>query len=176
MLGEARKRFKKIPNLQKISVWFIEADAMSELVQRYGANLLDTIVDSFSFCVMGMQGGKACLEQLRETVKLKMENGQILLLENMRSLNLLFAIYQDVTAETVVSAGGKGCIYNQDVKKMIQDASGIVIEDEKSFFDVLRSSCGFVISNWYNPSVDMPYLNLVGNICNFELSLILIDV
>ena len=29
--------------------------------------------------------------------------------------------------------GGKGCIYNQDVKKMIQDASGIVIEDEKSF-------------------------------------------
>ena len=77
-----------------------------------------------------------------------MENGQILLLENMRSLNLLFAVYQDVTAETVASAGGKGCIYNQDVKKMIQDASGIVIEDENSFFDVLRSSCGFVISNW----------------------------
>ena len=113
MLGEATKRFKKIPDLQKISVWFIEADAMSELVQRYGANLFDTIVDSFSFCVICMQGGKACLEQLRETVKLKMENGQILLLENMRSLNLLFAVYQDVTAETVVSAGGKGCIYNQ---------------------------------------------------------------
>ena len=80
-----------------------------------------------------MQGAKACLEQLRETVKLKKENGQILLLENTRSLNLLFAVYQDVTAETVASAGGKGCIYNQDVKKMIQDASGIVIEDEKSF-------------------------------------------
>ena len=53
-------------------------------------------------------GAKACLEQLRETVKLKKENGQILLLENTRSLNLLFAVYQDVTAETVASAGGKG--------------------------------------------------------------------
>ena len=34
---------------------------MSELVQRYGANLFDTIVDSFSFCVMGMQGGEGLL-------------------------------------------------------------------------------------------------------------------
>lgn len=133
MLGEARKRFKKIPDLQKIPVRFIEADATSELVQRFGANSFDTIVDSFSFCVMGMQGAKACLEQLRETVKPKKENGQILLLENTRSSNLLFALYQDVTAETVASAGGKGCIYNQDVTKMIQDTSGIVIEDEKSF-------------------------------------------
>ena len=76
----------------------------------------------------------------------------------------------------MASAGGKGCIYNQDVKKMIQDASGIVIEDEKSFFDVLRSSCGFVILKWQYPSVDKPNMSLIQNISNFELSLSLIKV
>ena len=43
-------------------------------------------------------------------------------------------------------------------------------------FDVLRSRCDFVILNWYYPSVDMPNMSLIGNICNFELSLSLIDM
>ena len=101
---------------------------MSELVQRYGANLFDTIVDSFSFCVICMQGGKACLEQLRETVKLKKENGQILLLENTCSLNLLFAVFPGCHSRNCGVCRGKR-VHIQS----IQDTSGIVIEDEKSF-------------------------------------------
>ena len=45
-----------------------------------------------------------------------------------------------------------------------------------TLFVVLRSSCGFVISNWKYPTVYMPNMSLIGNICNFELSLRLIDV
>ena len=176
MLGEATKRFKKFLTCKRSLFGLSRQMPCPNWYRDMEQICLTRLLIVSLFVSWVCKGGKACLEQLRETVKLKMENGQILLLENMRSLNLLFAVYQDVTAETVASAGGKGCIYNQDVKKMIQDASGIVIEDEKSFFDVLRSSCGFVISNWYNPSVNMPYLNLVGNICNFELSLSLIDI
>mmetsp|Transcript_26973 Transcript_26973/g.63337 ORF Transcript_26973/g.63337 Transcript_26973/m.63337 type:complete len:284 (-) Transcript_26973:79-930(-) len=133
MLGEAKKRFQKVSNLNDIPVRFIEADATSELVQRFGANSFDTVVDSFSFCVMGTEGAKSCLEQMRQTVKPKKDNGQILLLENTRSSNPLFGLYQDLTAETVASAGGKGCVYNQDVTKLIQETSGIIIKEEKRF-------------------------------------------
>jgi len=134
MLGEAKKRVQSIPGLQQIPVKFIQADATSsELVERFGANSFDTVVDSFSFCVMGTQGAKNCLEQMKQVVKTKPNNGQILLLENTRSSNPLLGIYQDATAETVASAGGKGCVYNQDVTKMIQASGGIEIVEENSF-------------------------------------------
>ena len=133
MLGEARKKVETIPGFQKIPVRFIQADATSELVDRFGDNSFDTVVDSFSFCVMGTQGAKNCLEQLRNVVKTEQNNGQMLLLENTRSSNPLLGLYQDATAETAASAGGKGCLYNQDVTKMIQSTKGIEIAQENSF-------------------------------------------
>jgi methyltransferase OMS1 len=133
MLGEAKKRVQNIPGLQKIPVRFIQADATSELVERFGANSFDTVVDSFSFCVMGTQGAKNCLEQMKKVVKTKQNNGLILLLENTRSSNPLLGIYQDATAEAVASAGGKGCVYNQDVTKLIKSSIGIEIVEESSF-------------------------------------------
>lgn len=133
MLGEAKKKLQKIPGLQKIPVRFIQADATSELVERFGTNSFDTVVDSFSFCVMGTQGAKSCLEQMRNVVKTKQNKGQILLLENTRSSNPLFGVYQDATAELVASSGGKGCVYNQDVTKLIQSTSGIELVHENSF-------------------------------------------
>jgi len=133
MLGEARKKFETIPGLKNIPVKFIQADATSELVERFGQGSFDTVVDSFSFCVMGTQGAKNCLEQLQSVVKTEQNNGQILLLENTRSSNPLLGLYQDATAETAASTGGKGCLYNQDVTKMIQDTKGIEIVQENSF-------------------------------------------
>ena len=133
MLGEAKKRVQNIPGLQKIPVRFVQADATSELVRRFGANSFDTVVDSFSFCVMGTQGAKKCLEQLQQVVKTEQNNGKMLLLENTRSSNPLLGLYQDATAETAASAGGKGCLYNQDVTKMIQATNGIEIVKESSF-------------------------------------------
>ena len=133
MLGEANKRVESIPGLQNIPIKFIQADATSELVQRFGNNSFDTVVDSFSFCVMGTQGAKDCLDQLRQVVKTEKDNGQMLLLENTRSSNPLLGLYQDATAETAASAGGKGCLYNQDVTKMIQQTNGVEILKESSF-------------------------------------------
>lgn len=133
MLGEAKKRLETIPGLQNIPVRFIKADATSELVQRFGEQSFDTVVDSFSFCVMGTQGAKSCLQQMKQVVKSKQRNGQILLLENTRSSNPLLGLYQDATAETAASAGGKGCVYNQDVTKMIQVTTGIQIMKETEF-------------------------------------------
>mmetsp|Transcript_3469 Transcript_3469/g.9717 ORF Transcript_3469/g.9717 Transcript_3469/m.9717 type:complete len:311 (+) Transcript_3469:98-1030(+) len=133
MLGEAEKRLKSIPGLQNIPVRFIQADATSELIERLGSRKFDTVVDSFSFCVMGTQGARACLEQMQKVVKLKQNNGQILLLENTRSSNPLLGLYQDATAEAAASAGGKGCVYNQDVTSLIQGTSGLEIVEETSF-------------------------------------------
>jgi len=133
MLNEAKKRFQSIPGLQKIPIKIVQADATSELVQLFGTNSFDTVVDSFSFCVMGTQGAKNCLEQMQKVVKTKANNGQILLLENTRSSNPLLGLYQDATAEAAASMGGKGCVYNQDVAKFILATNGIEIEQETSF-------------------------------------------
>ena len=54
------------------------------------------------------------------------------MLENSRSDNSFLGWYQDVTADAAASAGGKGCIYNQDVRQLIQD-SGFTLESEESF-------------------------------------------
>ena len=133
MLNESKKRIKSIPSLQNIPIKFIQADATSELVDRFGKESFDTVVDSFSLCVMGTTGAKSCLEQIQQVVKTKRNNGQILLLENTRSSNPVLGLYQDATAETAASAGGKGCIYNQDVTKLIQSTDGIEIINENLY-------------------------------------------
>lgn len=55
--------------------------------------------------------------------------GQVLLLENSRSSNPILGLYQDATSDAAASAGGKGCVYNQDVGSLIR-ASGMKIERE----------------------------------------------
>lgn len=58
--------------------------------------------------------------------------GRVLLLENSRSSNPVFGLYQDATADAAASMGGKGCVMNQNVEKLVRDA-GISIEVEKSY-------------------------------------------
>eukprot|EP00751_Fragilariopsis_kerguelensis_P006669 CAMPEP_0170787448 /NCGR_PEP_ID=MMETSP0733-20121128/18295_1 /TAXON_ID=186038 /ORGANISM="Fragilariopsis kerguelensis, Strain L26-C5" /LENGTH=224 /DNA_ID=CAMNT_0011133669 /DNA_START=247 /DNA_END=918 /DNA_ORIENTATION=+ len=131
MLKETKKRIQSIPSLRNnIPVKFIQADATSQLIDRFGKESFDTVVDSFSFCVMGTKGAKDCLKQIQQVVKTKRNNGKILLLENNRSSNFLVGLYQDATAEAAASAGGKGCIYNQDVTKLLQATDGIEIIEE----------------------------------------------
>lgn len=133
MLQEAKKRVSSIKSLNGIPVKFINADASSQLVELFGKGSFDTVVDSFSLCVMGNEGARKCLDQLRQVVKTKENAGQVLLLENSRSSNPLLGLYQDVTADAAASAGGKGCVYNQDVASMIRSTPGMSIENEELY-------------------------------------------
>jgi methyltransferase OMS1, mitochondrial len=112
------------------NIRFVQADATSELVQQFGTSSFDTVVDTFSFCVMGNKGARDCLQQMVQVVVKGKEgkHGQLLLLEHTRSSsNPWLGWYQDVTADTAAVWGGKGCVYNQDVSKMIQDTVGIEV-------------------------------------------------
>jgi ubiquinone/menaquinone biosynthesis C-methylase UbiE len=132
MLQQAKQRVtwmsQQYPNNEILSnIRFVQADATSELVQRFGKAKFDTVVDTFSFCVMGNKGTRDCLQQMKQVLAAP-PHGPLLLLEHTRSSsNPWLGWYQDVTADTAAVWGGKGCVYNQDVSKMIQDVGGIDI-------------------------------------------------
>ena len=129
MIREARMRADSL-NIG-IPVRFVKADATSGLVNIFGLDSFDTVVDSFSLCVMGGVGARKCLEQMAAVVKPL--TGRILLLENSRSNNPALGWYQDITATTAALAGGKGCMYNQDVASMILETNVLQIENDKAF-------------------------------------------
>lgn len=130
MLEQAQKRIASLPSLKEIPVKFVRADATSELVDKFGLDTFDTVVDSFSLCTMGNEGAKRCLNQVSQVVKSKANGGQVLLLENSRSSNPLLGMYQDATATSAAEMGGKGCVYNQNVESMIQSIPGMKIEKQ----------------------------------------------
>lgn len=131
MIQEAKNRLATMK--ATIPVTFIRADATSQLVDTFGENTFDTVVDSFSLCVMETEGAKSCIVQLSKVVKSKSSGGQILLLENSRSSNSALGWYQDLTANTAAVMGGKGCVYNQNVREMILQAHTLNIENEQLY-------------------------------------------
>lgn len=130
MLSQAEARSQQINIDKNIPIQFVKADATSELVTLFGDNKFDTVVDTFSLCVMGNEGAKKCLEEMAGVVK---ASGTILLVENTRSSNPLLGSYQDITAETAADLGGKGCVYNQNVGEMINKSKGMRLEKEERF-------------------------------------------
>lgn len=133
MLKEARERVRSLENLRNVSVSVVKADATADLVSLFGQDAFDTVVDSFSLCVMGNDGARRCLIQMSSVVKKASDGGQVLLLENSRSSNPLLAAYQDATAETAATAGGKGCLYNQDVSRLIEGTGRLRIHKEVQY-------------------------------------------
>jgi len=134
MLEQTKTKIKALNIPSHVNVSLYKADATSnELVDRYGVESFDTVVDTFSLCVMGNQGARDCLKQMSQLVKKEKDGGRILLIENTRASNPLLGWYQDVTAEAAASAGGKGCLYNQDVTAMIQQTGNSKIVKEESF-------------------------------------------
>lgn len=134
MLSEAKQKLDSLSwhhhLLDGVRVNFVKADATKDLVHTFGEASFDTVVDSFSLCVMGDQGARDCLQQLVQVVR---PTGEILLLENSRADNAIFAKYQDVTAGVAANLGGKGCAYNQDVTAMLRSTQGIDIVETKAF-------------------------------------------
>ena len=131
MLEKAQERVSGLANLAAIPVTYIKADATTELVDRFGRESFDTVVDSFSLCVMGNRGAQLCLHQMGQVIKKK--SGHVLLLENARSSNPLLGLYQDATADAAAMAGGKGCVYNQDVGSMIRATANLSIREARSY-------------------------------------------
>lgn len=130
MLDIALQRVNTLQNLKGIKVTIVKADATSELINKFKEESFDTIIDSFSLCVMGNDGAKQCIQQISKIVKKQKDHGQIFLLENSRSSNSLLGAYQDITAEAAATTGGKGCIYNQDVGNIIRQSGVLRIEQE----------------------------------------------
>jgi len=132
MLSQAKLRLKEKQG-GDTPIKFVQADATSELTSLFGEDKFDTVVDTFSLCVMGNEGAKHCLEEMAMVVKKREGGGQILLIENTRASNPLLGYYQDITASTAADVGGKGCIYNQNVGEMIKQTKGLQIVAEEAF-------------------------------------------
>jgi len=130
MLEEARKRTESLSSLRSIPIKFVVADATADLIDRFGNNAFDTVVDSFSLCVMG-ERARNCLDQVRRVAK--DGTGRVLLLENSRSESPLVGLYQDATADAAASIGGKGCVYNQDVASLIRSTPEMKIVSEEQY-------------------------------------------
>lgn len=130
MLSQAEARIKQMNVDNNIPIQFVRADATSELVKLFGEDKFDSVVDTFSLCVMGNEGAKKCLDEMAGVVK---KSGKILLVENTRSSNPLLGSYQDLTASSAADLGGKGCVYNQNVGEMINRSNGLRLEKEESF-------------------------------------------
>lgn len=141
MLSEAKARVEgmrvdgTIP--AGIPVALVRADATSDLLQRFGPDSFDTVVDTFSLCVMGDVRARMCIDQMRRVVKPQVDGGvggvggpRILLLENSRSSNPWLGRYQDLTAKVAADMGGKGCVYNQDVAEIIRSVGGLTVGKE----------------------------------------------
>ena len=133
MLTEAKAKISQLALPPDIKVEFVLADATADLTDRFGPSTFDTVVDTFSLCVMGTEGAQSCLGQMRNVVKTAREGGQILLIENTRSSNPVLGMYQDATADKASRMGGKGCVYNQDVTSMLKATQGLEIVHEEAF-------------------------------------------
>lgn len=131
MLQETATLVNSLVNLKDIKVKIIQADATTDLISIFGEESFDTVVDSFSFCVMGNEGANKCLDQMSKVTK--RDGGLVLLLENSRSSNDALGLYQDWTAQSAAMVGGKGCLYNQNVKKIIQQSHHLTIIEESEY-------------------------------------------
>jgi len=136
--GMIQVAMQKLPSVfpprdeRNFDIDFVRADATSQLLDIFGSNSLDTVIDTFSLCVLGNSGALQCLQQMRQVVKPRSEGGRILLLENTRADNPLLGKYQDITADLAASLGGRGCVYNQNVEKLILQA-GLKIEYQQPY-------------------------------------------
>jgi methyltransferase OMS1, mitochondrial len=130
MLQETNAKVGTLPNLRNVNVRIVKADMTSQLVDLFGQDSFDTVIDSFSMCVLGNDGAQRALDQLSRVVRTKENGSQLLLLENSRSSNPMLGLYQDATADMASSVGGKGCVYNQDIGRLIRSNTHLAIVDE----------------------------------------------
>jgi len=143
MMAEAKAKLSSlnvyVPDF--VEVAFVKADATKDLIHLFSAEskstddrdrgYFDTVVDTFSLCVMGDTGAKQCLAQMTNVVK--KDTGRLLLIENARSSNPALGFYQDLTSDAAAKMGGKGCVSNQNVGGFIRGTDGLEVLSEELF-------------------------------------------
>ncbi|KAK9865284.1 hypothetical protein WJX84_009694 [Apatococcus fuscideae] len=82
----------------------------------------DSVVDTFSLCVF--EKPQAALNEMARVLK---PDGRLLLLEHTLSSLQPIAWYQDLTA-VAVAKSAKGCVWNQRVPEMVEQAGLTILE------------------------------------------------
>jgi ubiquinone/menaquinone biosynthesis C-methylase UbiE len=96
-------------------------------------NSFDSVVDTFSLCVF--PDPAAALRNMARVVR---PGGKVLLLEHSRSTFPVLGWYQDLTAAQVASMG-KGCVWNQNVIKLVGNAGLSIERVDKYVGDLILS-------------------------------------
>ena len=102
----------------------------------FGDASFDTVVDTFSFCVLGDVLSLAALAEMRRVLR---PGGRALLLEHSSAGWQPLDAYQRLTSGVVASVGGKGCKWDQDVVALVARAGFDVAEQRPAWGGTLRS-------------------------------------
>ena len=131
MLGGAKRRAAELRLCEGGRLSLVQADATA---LPFADASFDTVVDTFSMCVLDGAAPAA----LAEAARVLRPGGVALLLEHSLADAQLLGAYQDATADAV-SAGGKGCRWNQRIVELVQAAGLRVVSSEPGLGGLLRS-------------------------------------
>lgn len=123
MLQQAQQKAVQLGLSSQTRTFFRLADVSS---LPFEDNSFDSIIDTFGLCVF--PDSRAALRSIARVIR---PTGRLLLLEHSRSQSPGLGWYQDMTAGPV-AAMGKGCVWNQDVPKLLEE-SGLRMEHAEEY-------------------------------------------
>jgi ubiquinone/menaquinone biosynthesis C-methylase UbiE len=125
MLGFARQHATQLG----LTVDIREGDAED---LPFPDNSFDAVISALATC--SFTDPVAALKEMRRVCK---PDGNILLVEHVRSQNGFLSWYQDKYAVQVIEHGG--CRWNQQPFELVKEAGLEILSDQRSFFGILHS-------------------------------------